>query len=128
MEFRIASEEAFKTEAPFGELLISGEDEHGFRPYQLLVSAIAGCSGSVLRKIMRKRRVEIGDIRIHADVTRNDDEPHDVKTVHLHYTIEAAGVKEELMEKMLEIAKKNCSIVQSVEPAITVTESFTLNA
>ncbi|QQK75547.1 OsmC family protein [Salicibibacter cibarius] len=127
MEFRIANEEAFTTQAPFGELLISGEDEHGFRPYQLLVSSIAGCSGSVLRKIMKKRRVEVGDIRIHTDVTRNDEEPHEVKTVHLHYTIEAEGVKEELMEKLLDIAKKNCTIVQSVEPSITVTESLTLN-
>ncbi|SDJ11729.1 OsmC family protein [Natribacillus halophilus] len=126
MEFRIENEEAFSTEAPFGLLQISGEDEHGFRPYQLLVSAIAGCSGSVLRKIMRKRRIDIGDIRISADVTRNDEEPHEVETVHLHYTVRAAGVKEEQMEKMVELAKKNCTIVQSVEPAIKVSESFTL--
>ncbi|MBB6450660.1 putative OsmC-like protein [Geomicrobium halophilum] len=126
MDFRIENEEAFNIESPYGKLVISGNEEHGFRPYQLLVSSIAGCSGSVLRKIMRKRRIEINDIRIHADVTRNDAEPHEVEEVHLHFNIDAVGVKDEQMAKMMTLTKKNCSIVQSVEPAIKITETFTL--
>ncbi|GAK10341.1 OsmC family protein [Geomicrobium sp. JCM 19038] len=126
MKFTIHNDEAFETEAPFGPLVISGNDEFGYRPYQLLVSSIAGCSASVFRKILRKRRVEFEDIVVEAEVTRNDNPPSEVQAVHLHFTVAAQGVSEEQLQKMLHIASKNCPIVQSVNQSIEIKETLTL--
>lgn len=46
------TENGFVTEFGYGELNVSGEDQYGFRPYQLLVSSLAVCSGGVLRKVI----------------------------------------------------------------------------
>ena len=56
MEFTM-NEHSFSTKLPFGELEVSGNEEYGFRPYQLLVSAVTVCSGGVLRKILNKQRL-----------------------------------------------------------------------
>ncbi|GAK05993.1 OsmC/Ohr family protein [Geomicrobium sp. JCM 19037] len=126
MKFTIKNEEAFETDVPYGPLVISGDDEYGYRPYQLLVSAIAGCSISVYRKILRKRRIEFADLIVEADVTRNEEPPNDVQQVHLHFTIITDDSSEEQLEKMMHVAAKNCPIVQSVTPAIEVKETITV--
>lgn len=55
MEFNMKKEAGFTTNLPYGELHIAGDEEYGFRPYQLMVSSIAACSGGVLRKILEKK-------------------------------------------------------------------------
>ena len=57
MKYRLTETGAFQTELEYGTLTISGNSELGFRPFQLLVSSIAGCSGSVFRKFSKKRKL-----------------------------------------------------------------------
>lgn len=54
MEFQM-KEIGYKTTFEYGELHVAGDVTYGFRPFQLMVSAIAGCSGSVFRKILDKK-------------------------------------------------------------------------
>ncbi|SFF02123.1 OsmC family protein [Alteribacillus iranensis] len=123
MEFSM-KEQAFTTETDFGELQVSSNDEYGFRPYQLLVSSLAVCSGSTLRKIMEKRRQNVQDIHIKTDVTRSEEGARQIEKVHMHFIVEAEGVSETQMKKNLEWTKKNCSMVQSVMNSIEITETF----
>ncbi len=123
MEFKM-KESGFTAEFPYGKLDISGDEEHGFRPYQLLVSSVAVCSGGVLRKIFAKQRIEIEDITIQTDVKRNPDEADRVEKISVHFIIKGIGLKEEKVKKALELTRKNCSMVQSVIPAIEVEETF----
>ncbi|MBU8908900.1 OsmC family protein [Desertibacillus haloalkaliphilus] len=125
MQFTM-KENSFKTEVEFGELQISGDEQHGFRPYQLLVSSIAVCSGGVLRKVLEKKRVSFSDISISADVTRNDQGAKEVQKIALHFVITGQGLTESKIEKALAVTRKNCSMVQSVKDSIEVTESFEL--
>jgi putative redox protein len=123
MEFKM-KENGFVTQAEYGELHISGNEEYGFRPYQLLVSSIAVCSGGVLRKILEKQRVVIDDLSITADVTRNEEIPQEIQRIHLHFVLKGQKLVEEKIEKALTLTRKHCSMVQSVKDSIDVTESF----
>ncbi|WP_158738434.1 OsmC family protein [Alteribacillus sp. YIM 98480] len=125
MEFWM-QENSFTTETEFGDLQISGNADHGFRPYQLLVSSVAVCSGGVLRKIMEKRRQTIKDIYIKADVKRSEQGANEVQEIHLHFIVYAENVTETQMKKNLEWTRKNCSMVQSVKDSIHITETFEL--
>ncbi|OLN23599.1 osmotically inducible protein C [Domibacillus antri] len=125
MEFKM-KEGGFTAEFPFGKLDISGDDQYGFRPYQLLVSSVAVCSGGVLRKIFEKQRMDIEDITIQTNVTRNPDAANRVEKISVHFIIKGKGLKEEKVKKALELARKNCAMVQSVTPAIEVEETFEL--
>jgi putative redox protein len=125
MEFKM-KEVGFKTQFEYGELHVAGDETYGFRPYQLLVSAVAVCSGGVLRKILEKKRLEIEDMMVKADVTRNEKEANRIEKIHLHFIIKGKNLEREKVAKSLEVARKNCSMVRSVEGSIEVTESFEL--
>lgn len=117
-------EVGFRTTFEYGELHIAGDEAHGFRPYQLLVSSVAACSGGVLRKILEKKRLHVQNMTIHAKVTRNEREANRVEAIHLHFVLEGEELTEEKVEKSLEVARKNCPIVRSVEGCIHITETF----
>lgn len=125
MEFSM-QENSFSTVTEFGSLQISGNADYGFRPYQLLVSSVAVCSGGVLRKVMEKRRQTVHDIHITADVKRNEQGANEIQEIHLHFIVDAEKVTETQMKKNLEWTRKNCSMVQSVKESIHITETFEL--
>ncbi len=118
------SENGFIGHLPFGDFQISSNEEYGFRPYQLLVSSLAVCSGGVMRKVFDKMRMPFEDIQIEVkEVVRNDEEAGRVEKVHLHFIITGA-IKEEKMPRIMELMRKNCSMVQSVKDSIEIVETF----
>lgn len=125
MQFE-AKEKGFVTHLSYGDLHVSGDEEHGFRPFQLLVSSIAVCSGGVLRKVLDKMRMPCTDMKVTADVERNEAEANRVEKIHLHFIITGDHLKEEKVQKAIDAASKNCPMVQSVKGSIVVTESFEL--
>lgn len=123
MEFTM-KEGGFITEFPYGRLEVSGNEEFGYRPYQLMVSSIAVCSGGVLRKILEKMRIDFEDIQIKAKVERNPAQADRIEKIQLHFTIKGKELVESKLEKAMILTKKNCSMVQSVIGSIIVEETF----
>lgn len=125
MEFT-AKENGFVTHFSYGELHVSGDEQYGFRPFQLMVSSIAVCSGGVLRKVLDKMRMPCTDMKVTADVERNEDKANRIEKIHLHFIISGDNLQEEKVKKAMEVTRKNCAMVQSVQDSIKITESFEL--
>ncbi|MCA1032611.1 OsmC family protein [Bacillus timonensis] len=125
MEFQM-KEVGFKTNLEYGELHVSGDETYGFRPYQLMVSSIAVCSGGVFKKILEKKRMNVEDITIKADVTRNEKEANRIEEIQIHYVIKGENLDEHKIEQAMELASKNCPMVQSVVNSIKIVETFEL--
>lgn len=124
MEFKMKPDVGFYTEVGFGRLDVAGDDEYGFRPYQLLLSSVAVCSGGVLRKVLEKMRMEIKDIHITAEAERIEEEASRVSKINVHFRIEGNNLDEKKIEKAMVLTRKNCSMVQSVIGSIEVEETF----
>lgn len=123
MEFYL-KEHGFKTDLEYGQLDISGNAQFGFRPYQLMVASIASCSGSVFRKILDKQRIQIEDMQIKANIVRNEDEANRIEKITLLFTIKGHQLDEAKLSKSLKIARKNCSMIRSVENSIQIEEKI----
>ena len=120
------TEHGFTGDLPFGELIVSSNDEHGFRPYQLLVASLAVCSAGVMRKILDKQRMPAEDIQAEVkEVVRIDEEAGRVSKVHLHFVIKGQ-IDESKMERVMALTRKNCSMVRSVENSIEIVETYEL--
>lgn len=120
-------ENGFVTETKYGKLVISGNEEYGYRPYQLLVSSLAVCSGGVMRSILEKMRMPAKDITIEVkEVNRNAEIANRVEKIHLHFIIEGQEINESRMEKVFELTKKNCAMAQSVLGSIELVETYEL--
>ncbi|WP_349409471.1 OsmC family protein [Pseudalkalibacillus sp. SCS-8] len=121
MEFKM-NDGGFTAEFEYGTLNISGNEEYGFRPYQLLVSSVAVCSGGVLRKVLEKMRYPFEDIKVNAEIVRNEEEANRVEKIELTFHIETDEWDEKKIEKAMQLTRKNCSMVQSVKDSIEVVE------
>lgn len=112
------------TDLPYGELQIG--KENGYTPLELLIASIAGCSSIVFRTILEKKRITYNEFTIEAEIVRSEVLSKPVESIHLHYKIKAEGIAQEQLEKALELAVKNCTIVQSVKDSIQVIETIEL--
>lgn len=113
-----------RTELDYGELNISGNEEHGFRPFQLMVASIVGCSSGVFQKILEKQRVTIEDLHVQVTVERNPDKANRIEKMKLNYVIKGKQLDPEKLYKSLGVARKNCSMIQTVEDSIDIEESI----
>ncbi len=102
----------------YGQLAIG--KENGYSPLQLLISSIAGCSAIVFRTILEKKRIPYDTFTIETEIGRSEALSKPVESVHLHYKIKAQNITEEQLDKALQLAVKNCTIVQSVKDSINI--------
>lgn len=124
MKFEM-TEHGFSTETEFGTLEISSNEEKGFRPYQLMVSSIAACTGGVMRKILEKKRMPAKSITIEVkEVIRSEDDASRLEKIHYHIIVEADGLTDDKMPKLMELTHKNCSMYQSVIGSIDIEQTY----
>ncbi|RPF50570.1 OsmC family protein [Aquisalibacillus elongatus] len=122
MKFQVTQDE-IQTEVGYGTLNISPNEEEGYRPFQLMVASLAGCSASVYRKILNKQKVEFEEMTIDAEVERTGDDVNKIEKVTLNFKVKGQNLNQKKLEKGLQIASKNCSMVQSVIGSIEVVEN-----
>lgn len=103
-----------------------GASEQGWRPMELLLVSLAGCSSIDIISILKKQRQKIKDFKMDISGERVDGVPAPYKSIKVHFTI-TGQVKEIKMEKAIELTKgKYCSVYFSLHPDITVDYTYTL--
>jgi uncharacterized OsmC-like protein len=105
-------------------LTVSSDPLKGFKPIELLISSIVGCSSGVFSKVLEKKRIEVTNIRVKASVERNPAEANKVTKIDLHFIVEGENISEEQIRKTLEVTVKNCGMIQTVIGAVEIHESF----
>ncbi len=124
MKFTLGETGAFEADFEYGKMNISSNTGIGFRPVQLLVSSLAGCSGGLLKNILEKKRITFDSIAIEANIERNEKEANKVTKVELHFIVFGKDLSQPQAQKSLDLAVKNCAMIQSVNRAIEVVETI----
>jgi putative redox protein len=124
MKFNLEDTGAFSAELDYGKLDISSNTEIGFRPIQLLVSSLAGCSGGLLKRVLHKKRIAFDAIEIEVDIERSEGEVNKVTKIMLHFIVIGKNLRLSQIQKSLDLAVKNCAMIQSVNSAIDVMETI----
>ncbi|KPN12660.1 osmotically inducible protein C [Bacillus australimaris] len=104
------------------QLHISGKEETGYRPYQLFTSAIAGCFGEMLIHVCRKKRISYEGLTITPEATRAGA-VNKISRIHLHIMFKHISISDEQIDKVITLALKHCSMVQSVKGSMEITFS-----
>lgn len=105
----------------YGFLPVSPNSEMGYRPFELFVSSLVGCSTSLLANILVKKRIEYKRIDVNVTAVRNKDEANRIEqlTFDVRVQTEEAG-KEDQAEKLASLVLKNCGMIQSVIGSIDI--------
>ena len=107
---------------------IGGENK-GFRPMQLLLAALGGCSTIDIVNILRKQRQDVQDIRISVEGEREPGvEPSLWQTIHVQFTL-TGNLDAEKVGKAVDLSmKKLCSVAKTLEKTATITYDYTILA
>jgi putative redox protein len=113
-----------------GKPVIGGRDA-GFRPMELLLAAIGGCSVMDIISILKKQRQDVKNVLIDVNGDREDEgEVSIYKKIHLHYTLEHSAegsIDEKKAERAIELGvHKYCSVGKMLEKDAEISYSFSV--
>lgn len=130
MKFTIENEK-IAGDFGFGALPISPNETIGYRPYELFVSSLIGCSGTLLGNILKKKRVEYKRIEMDVSSVRNPDHANRIEQLSITAYVQSdQSLSEQNAMKIADLVVKNCGMIQSVIETIDLTfivKTSTLN-
>ena len=97
----------------------------GFMPGDMLLTALAGCSGIDVVNILERMRQKVEGIEISVKGHQNPDPPWAYEDIEIHYTLRGSGLKERLVRRAINLSEeKYCSIGATVGGRARITSKF----
>ncbi|OTN75796.1 hypothetical protein A5886_000872 [Enterococcus sp. 8G7_MSG3316] len=112
----------FEMQTPNGDWILAREQ--GYSPVQMLVSAVAACGGYVYRSVLENSKVDANISKIEVSYDRNPDKKAEpVSAIQINFSAKVAEADQEKAIRCLKLIAANCPVIQSLDPAIEVTET-----
>lgn len=98
----------------------------GWRPVELLLLGMAGCTGVDVVGILEKKREDVRGFEIEVrGEPRLEEFPHYYETIEIIYTVTGVGVKPASVARAIELSEdKYCSVKGCLGPQCVVTTRF----
>jgi len=89
---------------PLGGKLTAGGDGDGFRPMELLLTGLAGCTAMDVVSILEKKRQEITAFEVKAHAERAAEHPRVFTSAVIEYVVCGHGVDEDAVIRSIELS------------------------
>ena len=102
-----------------------GGSNLGFRPMQLLLASLGGCSSIDIVNILKKQKQDIKDIKVTVEGEREKGAiPSLFTEIHVHFQL-FGDLDEEKVRKAVDLSvNKYCSVIKTLEKTAKITNSF----
>ena len=99
----------------------------GFRPMQMVLASLAGCSSIDVISILKKMKQEITDFHVEIDGERAEDQTPSVFTkIHLKFIL-SGNLEEKKVEKAISLSMdKYCSVSKMLENSVEITREYVI--
>lgn len=102
-----------------------GGQNSGARPTELLLNAVAGCTGIDIINILHKMRLNPTTFHMEVEGTRAEEHPKRFTAIHVLYALEG-DLPEDKVIRAIQLSKDTyCSVAHSLNADITA--SYTIN-
>jgi putative redox protein len=96
-----------------------GGDDDGFRPMELILTGLIGCTAMDVISILRKKRQDVTNFRVTADAEQADSHPHVFTKIRIHYIVEGNGVDPKAVERAMELSEtRYCPAQAMLSPVV----------
>jgi putative redox protein len=103
----------------------AGGDEAGPKPTELLLWAIAGCTGIDVIRILKKQRQAVESLKIQITAHQNDDYPKPFHTIEVKYVAGGRDLDPEKLARAIELSEsKYCVVSQTVQRETKIVTSY----
>lgn len=97
----------------------------GFRPMELVLVGMGGCTAFDVVSILQKARQPVTDCRVELSAERADEVPKVFTRIHVHFVVSGKGLKPAQVERAVKLsAEKYCSASLMLGKTATVTHDF----
>lgn len=101
-----------------------GGENSGPRPTELLLNAVAGCTGIDIISILEKMRLNPTSFQMEVDGERAEEHPKRFTKIHIHYALEGE-LPNDKVARAIQLSKdKYCSVAHTLNSEITVSYSI----
>ena len=102
-----------------------GGSDAGIRPKELLLLALAGCTGSDVTTILTKKKVKYTDFEINIKAEVSDDHPKVFTKIELEYVLYGKDLNPNDIERAIDLSlTKYCSVTAMLQKAIEITHKY----
>ena len=113
-------------------LLDASEEEGGAdkgpRPVELLVMALAGCSGMDVLAILRKKRMEVSSFQVSVYGEQQEKPPKVFKELRVLYDVSGQGIKLDGVQQAVHLSeRKYCSVSAMIGQAVAITSEIRIH-
>ena len=104
-----------------------GGRNDGFRPTELILVGLAGCTAMDVISILLKKRQEVSAFEVRADGDRAENEPRRFTRFTLEYVVTGRGIDPAAVERAVELSEtKYCSVMATLRCAGPIERKITI--
>ena len=99
-----------------------GGENAGFRPMEMMLLSIGGCSAMDVMHILKKSRQDVTDCRIEVEGQRAETEPKVFTDIHLRFIVSGHDLSEKHVARAVQLsAEKYCSASIMLAASVNIT-------
>ncbi len=103
----------------------SSSENPSLTPMELVLMALAGCTGMDTADILRKKRQKVDSMEIRVRGTRTEDHPKVYTGIEVEYVVTGANVDSEAVARSIDLSiNKYCSVGAMLTPSVPIKTSF----
>ena len=133
MEISISWQEGlkFKGRSAWGHEIVTdgskkaGGSEEGYQPAELMLFALAGCTGIDMVNIGRKMRLDIKDVIIKIVGEQDEKPPRAFTKVHIIYTVKGRDIDPKKLERVIDLGMNSyCTVAATMKGVAEITHEY----
>ena len=102
-----------------------GGRDLGFRPMEMLLLGLGGCTAFDVVMILQKSRQSIDDCEVNIEAQRSQEIPKVFTRIHIHFVISGRGLDSDKVEKAVNLsADKYCSASEMLGKTAEMSHDF----
>jgi putative redox protein len=105
--------------------LAVGGTNAGFRPMELILLGLAGCTAMDVISLLQKKRQAVGGFEVRVTGTRADEHPRVYTDAHIEYIVRGHNIQPQALERSIELSEtKYCPAQAMLRQSMHITHSY----
>ncbi len=117
-----------KTDSGHTIVVDTPEENAGASPMELLLVALAGCTGMDVISILRKKRQEVTNYEVRIHGLRAEEHPKVYKEITIEHIFSGQNIQEIAVQRAIQLSQeKYCGVGNTLDKTAKITHTFTIH-
>ena len=106
----------------------AGGTENGYKPTELVLFGLAGCTGIDVAQILKKMRQEVTGMEIEVKGYQPEEHPKPFNKIEVRYIFRGKNLDKDKIERAINLSEeKYCSVSQTLKGMARITSTYEIH-